>query len=380
MSKPLAILGASVRAAAFSARAAGFAPACADMFADSDLRQIALTELVQDYPQGLIDALENFPVSPWMYTGALENHPHLVDRISQQRPLLGNRGEVLRQARDPFVLEADLAKCGLELPSSRRADQSIPTDGTWLRKPYRGSGGHQIVPWTGERAAQEIAGGNFYFQERKAGAPHAAVFVAASGQATLLGVTRQIVGTRWAMATQFQYAGSIGPVSLTPEHLRRLQQAGHRLANVLGLVGLFGVDFLVDGEKMWFLEINPRYPASAEVLEQSLGFSVVGKHVAACRNGSIEPAPALSTSISGKAIVYAQHDLVVPDSLVRRGIRRTADKTKYELADIPSPGTEIPAGAPIATVLAHAHSEEEVENRLRLLATSLRSKLCTAVP
>ena len=35
-----------------------------------------------------------------MYTGALENHPELVDRISATRDLYGNSGSVLRRVRE----------------------------------------------------------------------------------------------------------------------------------------------------------------------------------------------------------------------------------------------------------------------------------------
>ncbi len=41
-----------------------------------------------------------------------------------------------------------------------------------------------------------------------------AVFLAAGGSAVLLGVTRQLVGCRWAGATGFRYVGSIGPLAI----------------------------------------------------------------------------------------------------------------------------------------------------------------------
>ena len=42
MSQRLILIGASVRAAAFSARAAGYEPWCADLFGDVDLQNVRM--------------------------------------------------------------------------------------------------------------------------------------------------------------------------------------------------------------------------------------------------------------------------------------------------------------------------------------------------
>src|SRR5687767_11650245 len=99
MMEPLIILGASARAAAQSAARGGFAPYAADLFADEDLRACCPAVQVSDYPAGLEAAAREFPPGPWMYTGGLENHPALVDRIATQRPLWGNSGTVIRAVR-----------------------------------------------------------------------------------------------------------------------------------------------------------------------------------------------------------------------------------------------------------------------------------------
>src|SRR5437660_22838 len=95
------LIGASTRAAAMSARRAGWTPWCADLFADADLQPIATVHKVsvEAYPQGLFDALANAPHAPLIYTGALENRPDLIARID--RPLWGNPPEVLRAIRSP---------------------------------------------------------------------------------------------------------------------------------------------------------------------------------------------------------------------------------------------------------------------------------------
>src|SRR5205085_5677927 len=88
------LLGASTRAAAMSARRAGWTPWCADLFADVDLERIAIVRKVTAYPDELLDALSDAPQAPVAYTGALENWPDLIAKID--RPLWGNPPEVLR--------------------------------------------------------------------------------------------------------------------------------------------------------------------------------------------------------------------------------------------------------------------------------------------
>src|SRR5436305_9759061 len=109
----LVIIGASARAAAYSALRAGFAPLACDLFADVDLKRICAAERVRDYPHGLAPAAAGYPTAPWLYTGGLENHPDLVDEIARDRPLLGVPGEVLRAVRDPFRVAAAMKKHGL---------------------------------------------------------------------------------------------------------------------------------------------------------------------------------------------------------------------------------------------------------------------------
>lgn len=79
------LLGASTRAAAVSARRAGWTPWCADLFADADLQRIAAFRKValETYPRGLLDALADAPPGPVVYTGALENWPNLIACFSE---------------------------------------------------------------------------------------------------------------------------------------------------------------------------------------------------------------------------------------------------------------------------------------------------------
>ncbi|MCP6769277.1 hypothetical protein NL529_30960, partial [Klebsiella pneumoniae] len=48
------------------------------------------------------------------------------------------------------------------------------------------------------------------------------------------------------------------------------------LAFASGMNGLFGLDFLKCGDQIFPLELNPRYPASVEILEYSRRVPLLG--------------------------------------------------------------------------------------------------------
>ncbi len=351
----LLILGASVRAAAQSARRAGFAVYAADLFADRDLRSCSRAVKVADYPAGLAAAAASAPSCPWMYTGGLENHPDLVEEISRARPLLGNPAEVLRAVRDPIMLYGTLAKAGLRVPRVSQSPDGLPKDGSWLRKPHRGSGGTGIRPWQGEGHCAE-----HFFQKRVAGQSLAAVYVASRGDAVLLGATRQLVGTAWAGAGEFAYAGSVGPLLLASRVKEQLVEAGKVLAREFGQSGLFGVDAVVAGEDVWTIEVNPRYTASVEVLERGFGCRAVTMHVEASYGRMPRPLTGNSGGWCGKAIVYARRDLVISCDLGQEG-----DASKAEVADIPDVGVPVRRGRPVITLFAEGPDESSVLAKLK---------------
>ena len=386
----LVIVGASARAAAESARQTGFLPAAADLFGDRDLRETSNWIGIQDYPLGLIQAVSRLPNGPWLYTGGLENHPDLVDGIAAGRPLLGNPGPVLRAVRDPFRLADFLQRQGFNTPKALRQLPSAPAADRWLCKPLHSSGGRgiQMVSQAAEdqRAVASHAGEAIvesrdrecFYQQWIDGGSYSGVFVATQGRATLIGVTRQMVGRRWTKAPRFAYCGSIWPSGLDRKMLRTLSRLGQCLAAEYRLTGLFGVDVIVGDDRMFVLEINPRYPASAEVLEMALdtGGSIVAHHIAACQKNILPQVDSQGTGNScGKAILFADCPVSVGSRFDSLLAQINTDKHWTPLADIPAPDTIINAGQPIVTVRAHAETLTALMRCLKRLANQVRSAL-----
>src|SRR5439155_16025393 len=115
----LLILGASTRAAAFSALRAGLRPWCADLFADRDLatRCPVVRVPASDYPHAFLEVASQRMQGPWIYTGALENRRKLVRQIARLLPLWGNDDRALQLCRSPQFMTSLLAK--EDLPHAR---------------------------------------------------------------------------------------------------------------------------------------------------------------------------------------------------------------------------------------------------------------------
>lgn len=373
------ILGISARAAVYSAFRGGYTPLAADGFRDEDLATACDCRRVARYPGDLERVASAFPTCPWLYTGGLENHPQLVDRIADHRTLLGNSGRVLREVRNPVRLAEALRQAGL--PSLEASFVPPPAGrGIWLRKPRKSGGGQRIkfnfdlppklaeADWHDEPSsdAPPAASGTFYYQQYAGGTSCSAIFVAAPGKAVWCGATRQLIGTPWTGARGFEYAGSVGPLDVTTQDRTKWEAIGDCLARRFALSGLFGVDAVMTEEAIWVVEVNPRYTASVEVVELACDTALLPQHVRACQSGQLSPAgPVFPLRRVGKAIIYAQKPGRIPvgfDALVRR---LNADPLRPSVADIPAVGVEFRPGEPLVTVLAYAESLDEAERSLR---------------
>jgi uncharacterized protein len=284
-----------------------------DLFGDMDLR--ADRVVTRRSLTALVDAAMEEEPGDVIYGASFENHPKLVERLAERHTLLGNPPDVLRAVRDPARLAAVLGD------RYARTTFTPPSSGRWLRKPLRGGGGIRVREWRGGA----LPPGTF-LQERIDGVPCSA---AAVGD-VVLGVTEQLVGRREFGVRGYRWCGNLVPPR-APVPLDQVREICSRLVAAFGLRGPFGVDFVWDGERARVVEVNPRPPASLEV---------------------IDPARA-----AGKAVVFATEDMVVGEL---EGVR-----------DVPHPGERIAKGRPVCTVVATAATPDEVLAGLEQQAAEL---------
>ncbi len=374
----VSLIGASSRAAACSAWRAGWQARACDLFGDLDLRQRAEYEpLPGPYPSALAEFVRRGPDVPWMYTGGLENHPELVEEMARSRPVWGNTGATLRAVRDPFVLGETLREGGFDFPESSLT--SHRGGGRYLLKPLRSSGGGRIR-FAPESSSSTPAPNGHFYQRFRSGAACSVIYIGeggAAGSATrTLGVTRQLVGESWLHAPPFAWCGNVGPIRLNASDEDLLDRLGLYLVARFRLAGIFGVDLVISDEGIQIIEVNPRYPASLEVLELAIGKAALPLHRAAFESTKAETWPAtkaLTGEVVGKAVYRAPRRLVVTEDLL--SCAATSPFDVPVAADLPPRGTEIEQGQPVLTVYGRGRTEEECSRELRDAARGFEERL-----
>lgn len=342
----------------------------ADLFGDLDLAAAACTaRRVAAYPEGLLDAIAEFPSAPVCYTGALENHPHVLGAIPARRQLAGNGPDALALVRDPVLL-ADLLRANrLRFPDTRSEPNGVPVDGSFLRKPVASAGGRGIAIW---RGGDDSSPAGWLWQRRIVGEPVAAVLALQGGEGRLLGVSRQLVGEPWCRARPFAYCGSVQwPLDLAPDTVRAdFDALAAALARDAGLGGIVGVDGIVEADgHLTVIEVNPRPTASAELVERATGTSILATHLAAFGLRSPGHGPVGTAAAWAKAVLFTDRPLPI-DAATIAGLAAVARAWSAAdgwpaLADIPRPGQVLPRGAPVVTVFACGFTPAAAEAELR---------------
>jgi predicted ATP-grasp superfamily ATP-dependent carboligase len=402
----IAVVGASARAAAFSLLRAGCEVVAADLFADADLARACPVTRITDYPEGLADWLAATPCDGWLYTGALENHPDLIDRMAKNRPLLGNKGDLLRTVRDTMLLQEWCGQLGFNFPETKLCDGTHPREGEWLHKTGQGGNGSGVSREPGGLPPRSSG----FWQRFIPGTPGSAIFVGDKLQC----ITRQLIGVdplnppppysgeglgegdeRYEVVgihtsaeepspspsqstgrgiNNFQYCGTLAPWKLPATVITDLTKLGQVLSTQYSLRGVFGIDFIYDGERVWLIEVNPRVTAAVEVVERTTDNNLLSEHLAAFKVHS-DPLRQITKPAAGKVIVYAKHPLTVSRQLSEKLLADAGPRHSPQLADIPNSDTTIAVGEPILTLLADGTDIATVEAELRERVAVLECEL-----
>src|SRR5205085_3428332 len=101
--------------------------------------------------------------------------------------------EVLKVLRQPEAVKKLLENANLPVLEIRVAENAPPQNGTWVKKPCRGSAGRGIEIWGPPATDASIPnreqgrGRGHYFQRYQAGTPISALYLALPGRTWLLG-------------------------------------------------------------------------------------------------------------------------------------------------------------------------------------------------
>jgi len=329
------------------------------------------------YPTGLLQQLGDAPPDAHVViTSALENDPELLQALEFERPLFGSSVEAIRLVRDPQAFLSLPKQHGLRIPAIKSATGAVQrlkqrmlratSRQRFLVKPRRSAGGLGIDWWRSDMAV----GAEHYTQQYIPGKSVSAVYRADGWAAQLVGATEQLVGESLFGARGFQYCGSIGPWPLSEQAREALANLGVVLSQQYDLRGIFGVDLVMDDRgRLWPVEINPRYPASTEIVEQMTGISTLQSMREHRQQRGKRGQPGRQRAY-GKALLFARQPSTIPDLY--------AVLPEHAVADVPETGRVVEAGQPICTVFAAEATHESCEQTLQKRASAVYDALAPA--
>jgi hypothetical protein len=206
-----------------------------------------------------------------------------------------------------------------------------------------------------------------YFQRFQQGVPLSALFLANGERARVLGFNRQ-----WTTAARpdlpYQFGGAVGGISLPRRIAAEISTGLDRLVAATGLVGLNGLDFLLQHGAWSVLEVNPRPTATIELYDPDYPRGLFGWHLRSCAGELPWRLPALR-ACRAQAVAHATLPWQVPVGFsFPRWCR-----------DLPRPGLRFAPGDPVCTVHAAAGNPRRATALVRGRLTRLRHML-TGIP
>lgn len=351
---PCLIVAITGRALAASALRGGLRVAVLDCFADRDTRSLASAwrSVVSSHgirfgENALLRAARAVapPPAALVYGSGFEGRTGLLARLARGRPLYGNAPEVVERVRDPARFFPLLDRLGIAAPEVRLGRPG--RHGGWLMKRSGGAGGAHVRYAGASRPAADA-----YYQRLEPGRTLSVLFLADGERALILGANRQ-----WTAAARpdhpFLYGGAVGGVSLPRALDRDIHQRLDALVAATGLVGLNGLDFILQGNRWLALELNPRPTATMELYDPDYSRGLFGWHLRACR-GRLPARPAAPRARRAHMVVFAAE----PG-------RAAGMQFPAWCRDVPMPGVRFDRGDPVCTVHAAARTGADALALLR---------------
>jgi uncharacterized protein len=222
----------------------------------------------------------------------------------------------------------------------------------WLQKQIGGSGGAHIRPVL----PLDLPPNNqIYYQKIQPGLPVSCLFLA--NGASLNQTYMQVIGFNEQLCNRtnlfpYRYGGVVSHAKISEVAKISIEHFVQGACAHYQLRGLNSADFIVDGDDVYALEINLRLSASLDCYRSKKG-DLFAAHVAACF-GKLENWPIVDKQSRAHFVVYAHEAVSVPSTM----------NWPEWVRDIPQPNSEVPADAPICTVVADARTAKRAKQKL----------------
>ncbi len=320
---------------------------------------------------------QEFFKDPVLFCAPVEYDCAFLEKARTRRDVLNPKTRIIEKCRD-LSFWAEMAPSqgeegeGIILPETSLAKPENPYG--WIAKNLNSAGGTGISKLTDEDYLSNCYAkyNQRYYQRLVEGESIGAVFLSLlDGHSRLMGVTRHITGERSFRQKEFLFGGMIYPASVggdvvDSEAVRAIESFGRAVSGASGIWGWWGADFIVNREKVYLLEINPRPTASLELVAIAHGLDIVGIQAQAqpqARTSACEwenkklPEP---EGYFATAVIYADKDIRVSDQ------QRWFDMWAR---DIPAEGRTVKKGEPALSFYSKGPNADECMLKIREKAT-----------
>jgi predicted ATP-grasp superfamily ATP-dependent carboligase len=329
--KALLVIAVSARAYVVAAKRAGYQVTAIDGFADKETLDCADQALIVEYnSQGfdanaLLNTLKALDVSQYLgciYGSGFEMQPALLSAIAQIIPLLGNAADVVRQVKNPPVFFKQLEACNIEYPQLLDANAEEYKEQVLVKTQGGCGGGH--IQWQADFSQSvhlSATHNQQYTQAYVDGLSISVLFLAGIAEAAQKDMQTPvcIIGfnEQWLNPTHdqpFRFGGLVSQVQLNAEVTQLLTQHVMKVAQLFGLVGLNSLDVIVQENRVFVLEVNPRLSASFDLYAEDWlmhhDVDLMDLHIKVCRAQYAKLGAEVDTRLDTSAVEAINHKVL----------------------------------------------------------------------
>jgi len=344
--KRVLIIARSGRILSEAAASGGWSPWVVDQFADLDTKLAAETVVrLNTVGDGgfneseLLATLSEFVVRggamPLVLGSGLESAPELVLAIERHHSLYGCNSSVLQSLVDrPAVFEQLRNFSEFQFPVTQHSRPEHAPG--WLCKRIGGAGGEHVRVVSSSTDIRR----DEYFQRHIPGVSMSALLIADRSTARICGLTEHL---RWhpSKAKSFRYEGAYRSTLFAPSLFAKAEALGGDVAVAFGIVGCFGIDFIMYcTDEIVLVDVNPRPTATLDLYPDKR--EIFNTHMAVCAGAELLYTRSCRTEMYGHLVLYAEVPWQIPEGI----------EWPVYIADRPEPGTLVGCGSPLCTLRA----------------------------
>ncbi|TFF88836.1 MAG: ATP-grasp domain-containing protein [Promethearchaeota archaeon] len=324
-----------------------------DYFQKLGMNDISFTDKVFYFTKEMV---KKHPEISKIYIGSgLDDRPDLWEKISNIREIIGNDFACIKKVRNRFKIYQILENCEIKAPRTavitreKELKKFCEKVGfpVVIRSNISSGGGRGIFKINDGEEIKNIWRSLGYnkkindiiAQEFISGLDISVTSLNYKNNVHIISVNEQLIGTKEVEAPYpFAYCGNIIPANLSKNLIKKVKTFSKQLLKRLDLRGINGMDLKINENDLYFMEINPRFPGTIEIIEMLTGYNIMDLHNKAY-NGKIIPITLPEGKVGIKLIPYSKKRMIM---------KKLARKPYYY--DIPMERETIEKEDPILTI------------------------------